>query len=198
MLKTMMVAGVCLVGMGGTVGVKSAGAQQMVHAMTGTVSAADAAQRTFTLKADNGNTMFFQAQGKQEKEVRFDKDLQSQATDAAAASAVGTHVLVFYYGYDTVLTAVGMEKLGDAPVTRVVGPVKDFDKHKHTITLADVPAAAQMVELSAKTVVDTPGGVVAGPRFHPNKGERVGVYTSGSGGGNTVWLVMATGPGATM
>ena len=153
MKRTMMVAGASLVAMGAV----KAGAQQMIHAMTGTVTVADATRGTFTLKEDNGEVKMFQALGPKEKAISFDKDLQSQAK-TAEVGVVGSHVLVFFYGYQSVLTAVGVEKLGDAPVKDLEGHVKEFDKHTHTMTLTDVPAEAQTVELSAKTVVDTPAG----------------------------------------
>ena len=172
--------------------------QAVIHAVTGTVSTANPSANTFSLKEDNGNTAMFQALGKGDKPVVMDKALESLSSSAAGIGPVGTHVLVFFYGYNSVLTAVGMEKLDGDEVTRRVGHVTDFDKHKHVIKLSDVPPGAEEVELSAKTVVDTPGGVVEGLRYHPNKGERVGVISSGGNGGTTVWLVTATGPNASL
>lgn len=172
--------------------------QAVIHALTGTVTVANAAASTFTLKEDNGNTAMFQALGKSDKPVSFDKGLESLSSSAAGLSTVGAHVLVFFYGYNSVLTAVGMEKLEGDPVTRQVGHVGDFDKHKHVMKLTDAAAGMADVELSAKTVVDTPDGVVEGLRYHPNKGERVGVISSGGSGGTTVWLVTATGPNASL
>jgi hypothetical protein len=172
-------------------------AQEIVHGITGTVTAANPNAKTFTLQADNGTVVLFDARNHGGNPVTLAKEMQQQST-AADTVHTGAHVLVFYYGNDAVRNAVAIRDLGTGALDRVNGNVADFDRHQHRMKVKCSAAEPQDVVLSDQTVVDTPMGVVQGSKYKPNKGEQVGIVSTSSKGERTALFISATGPNASM
>jgi hypothetical protein len=176
----------------------SAEAQEVVHAVTGVLTAVNPADSTFSIKAADGSIASFKASDIKSKPVTFSKDVAAETVSAKDFHTLGAQVLVFYYGYDTVRTAVAIRSLGMNPLGRVNGKVKNFDKHRHAMTVDGSTSAPMDLVLSGETIVDTPDGVVEGLKYHPNKGELVGAVTKSSQGAQTALFISATGPNASM
>jgi hypothetical protein len=176
----------------------TAGAQEVVHALTGTLTAANPNGDTFSIKTADGSIASFKASDTKGTAVTFSKDVAAETVPPNAFHTLGAHVLVFYYGYDTMRTAVAIKSLGTDPLTRVTGTVRNFDKHRHAMTVDGSPAAPVDIILSGDTIVDTPDGVVEGLKYHPNKGELVRAVTKPSEGAQTALFISATGPNASM
>ena len=93
----------------------AAGAQEVVHAVTGTLTVASESDSTFSLKTDDGSVALFRASAIKKTPITFSKELEAQTVAPNSFHTVGAHVLVFYYGVDTVLTAFAIRSLGMDP-----------------------------------------------------------------------------------
>jgi len=163
-------------------------AQQVVHAMGGTVTAIDAKALTLTIQSDQGYTTRFQALPKAKANAMLDKQIVALSSPADQLAKVGDHVVVLYIGDNTVLSALAIENLGPAPTAQHDGTVAGFDRHSHGVTLKGEPNA---LTLSEKTVVDTPDGVTTGLKYKPSKGDHIQIK-SAQGAQEALFLSVAT------
>jgi hypothetical protein len=165
-------------------------AQQVVHAMGGTVTAVDAKSLTLTMQSDQGYTTRFQALPKAKADTMLDKQVAALSSPAEQLAKVGDHVVVLYIGDNTVLSALAIEDLGPAPTAQHDGTVAAFDRHSRVVTLKGGPTP-DAVTLSEKTVVDTPDGVTTGLKYKPSKGDHIQVK-SAQGAQDALFLSVAT------
>ena len=167
-------------------------AQEVVHAVSGDVVAVSAAARTITLKTDDGSLHLFKDGSGSQTAVSLDKTMQAQTVPVAGFSQVGAHVVVLYYGFGDLQTAVAIKDLGASAPSKMAGSVAEFDHHQHVLTLKGDSSQAQKVALAEQTVVDTPDGVVDGLKFHPSKGQHLGVITKAGSGSAVALFVSAS------
>ena len=175
---------------------RTAQAQEVIHALAGTVSVLNPATHTFSLTTEDGSLALFTTTAVKNIPITFSKEVEAQTVAPNAFHTLGAHVLVLYYGVDTVKTAVAIRNLGTAPLVRVAGNVSGFDKHRHAMTVRGDTSAPIDLLVSADTLIDTPNGVVEGLKYHPNKGEHVGAVLQSSPAGQTTVFISATGPRA--
>jgi hypothetical protein len=173
-------------------------AQEVIHATSGTIVDANASSNSFSLKSWDGSIITFHAVGIAAKPVTFDKDVRAQTVAATGQHPKGARVLVFYYGYDAERTAVAIKDLGQGDIRATTGTVEEFDRRHHELTVASPGAAPTHITLTGHAVVDTPDGVIEGNKYHPNKGERLGVVFSTAAGVSSAVFVEATGSGANL
>jgi hypothetical protein len=158
-------------------------AQEVVHALSGTVSAIDAKDKTIDIKTADGSEGMFKDLTKADVSMDFDKAIRSDSIPAESFSKQGVNVIVFYYGDTNVRTVVALRDLGPGPFTRSNGTVDKYNKHEHLLVLKDSTGATQSFHIDPKTVVEGAVGAIEGDRYDPQKGERLYVL-SAAGNGN--------------
>ncbi len=166
-------------------------AQEIVHALAGTVSAVDATAKTVTVKTDDGSEGLFKDSTDSKIPIEFNKDLRAQTTAADAFAKTGTSVIVYYFGDGDVRTAVSLQNLGVGALMKSSGTVMKFDRHKHLLTVQTSSGAKEVFEITPKTVTETSFGAVEGEKFNAQKGDHVRVTASPDGGGQTALFINA-------
>ncbi|HEY2471919.1 MAG TPA: hypothetical protein VGI45_29305 [Terracidiphilus sp.] len=180
MLKTAL-RGCVFVGCLG-VFVNAAPAQQVVHALTGTVSSIDNLSKTLTVFQDNGSQGDFKDQTNDKAHFAFDKKIALEATPADDFKKKGAYVIVFYYGDTQDRTAVALKNLGAGPFTSAEGALVKFDVKGHSISLKDSSGAVQTFKVTDQTIAEGYMGVVEGGKFQAQKGDQVRVVASTESG----------------
>ena len=89
----------------------SAGAQEVVHAITGTLTTASTNDDIFSLLTEDGSVALFKASPVKNTLMTFSEDVEDQTVAANSFPPLGAHILVFYYGADAVRTAVATRDL---------------------------------------------------------------------------------------
>jgi len=152
-----------------------AGAQEVIHAMTGTIRAIDAADKSFTLFRDSGSLITFKdATGSKTRAANASKIL-SDATAASAYDKKDAYVIVFYYGVSDNPTALAVRALGSGPFTATIGTVADFSDKARVILVKDDSGAVHEYKIDANTIAESDFGVVEGFKIHADKGGHVRV-----------------------
>jgi hypothetical protein len=172
-------------------GAFAATAQEVVHAVSGTISSIDSPAQTIEINADDGSVQTFKDSTKSHVPLDIDKKLLARLAPADKAGTKGTHVIVFYYGNYAVPTAVGLESLGPGPFETMSGSVTKFEKHQRVLTINSSSGADKEVQIIPTTVAETAVGVVEGYRFDPEKGEQVRVTASSRNGKETALYIYA-------
>lgn len=170
-----LAAGVLMVG--------PASAQEVVHALSGTLTSVNAQSKTIQVRTNDGSegTFNFPAQSSK-TEVSFDRDAKGRATPVSTFSKVNDQVVVYFYGNGSVRTAVGIQDLGSAPLDTVEGTVTNYNKHSHEMTIKDSSGKEQKFQIDPKAMADSMMGAVPADRFSPSKGDNVRVIaTKGTG-----------------
>ena len=183
LLKMLVLAGcISLVSLAAT-------AQEVVHALAGTVNNIDSAAKTITIIADDGSGGTFHDMAGSPDSIAFDKNLRTDVTAADEFKKQGARVIVFYYGFGDGRTVIGLKCLGDGPFSKGSGTVVKFDKKEHSLSIKDSSGAIKSFKITAGTVADTDAGAAAGPRFDPHKGEPVRVISTQNDGGSTALFI---------
>ena len=164
-------------------------AQEVVHALTGTVTSMNPG-KTIEVDTDDGPAVEFKDFTKSNISLEFDKDLRAQATSADRFNTKGTQVIVYYFG-EGVRTAVALQGLASGPLKRTIGTVVKFDKHQRLLTVESTPGGVQSFHIDSKTVVETSVGAVGGRRFDPEKGDQVRATAAPAQGTGTALFIYA-------
>lgn len=167
----------------------AASAQEVIHALTGTVSAVDPAAKTISVFLDTGSEGEFNDLTNGKTPGSFDKKLRLMTTAVEDSRKKGAYVIVFYFGGSETRTAVAFRNLGAGPFTSVVGTVSKFDPHARSITVEDESGAAQTFKLDETTVAEGVSGAVEGLKLDVRKGDRVRIVgTTAAGSLNAVFV----------
>jgi len=156
-------------------------AQEVIHALSGTVTAVSPSAKTITMKLEDGSTRVFKQMPTSRPALAFDKTLQAQSHPANELKAAGAHVILFYYGYDDSSTAVAFKDIGSDVAKPITGEIADFDRQQHVLTVKEKPQAQKLI-VNEQTVVDTANGAVDGLSYHPSKGRTVLIVASNGEG----------------
>jgi hypothetical protein len=149
----------------------SAGAQMVVHAVSGMVKAVNADSKTMDVTVYNGDTSQFKLPMK--PKATLDKSLQSDAVIASNFQHIGNYVVVYYYGYGNDRTAVAVKDLGAGPLQSIEGTVVSFDKRDRTMTVKDDGGKSETIALNDQMVVDVGTSVTSGKGYTPHAGYHV-------------------------
>jgi Cu/Ag efflux protein CusF len=166
-------------------------AQEIIHALTGTVSAIDASTKTITVLQDSGSQGTFQALTNPKTRIAFDKKIEAETTAAGSFDKKGAYAIIFYFGADDNRTVVAVKSLGAGPFSSTTGTVTKFDPHAHSLTVQDTAGAEQIFRIDAQTIAETGMGAVEGPKFDVHNGDHVRVVSSQVNGAATVLFVRA-------
>lgn len=180
MLKTALRGCVYAVSFGFLVVV--APAQQVVHALTGTVSSIDNLSKTVIVFQDNGSQGQFKDGTNEKAHLAYDKKISLEASASDDCKKKGVYVIVFYYGDNEDRTVVALKNLGTGPFTSAEGALVKFDGKGHSISLKDSSGTVQTFKITDQTVAEGYMGVVEGVKFAAQKGDQVRVVASNESG----------------
>ena len=169
----------------------AANAQQIVHALAGTVTAVHPASNTIQVATDDGSQGLFDVMTKKDVLLDFEKNVKAMTTPAIAFTKAHCQVVVFYYGDDDSRTTVAVEDLGDAPLVKTMGTVVKVDKKAHLLTVKSDSGEEQTFHVDAKTIADSTSGVMEGQKFDPNKGAKVRIVATMENGAPTALFIRA-------
>jgi hypothetical protein len=157
-------------------------AQEVVHALTGTVSSISSAAQTITVFQDNGSqAVFHEMTNAKRMPIEFDKRIAAGTTQASAFDKQGAYVIVFYYGGFDNQTVVALKSLGKGPFASTVGTVEKFDRGR-SISVKDESGSVQTFKIDPNTVAEGMAGVEEGSKFQAEKGDHVRVVSSTENG----------------
>jgi hypothetical protein len=147
-------------------------AQQVVHALTGTVSSIDKAAETVAVLQDVGGSGLFQNPANPKPRVSLDKRIGPGTVAADAFKDNGAYVIVFYYGGSDNRTVVAFKNLGAGPFTSAVGKVTKFER-AHSISIQDDSGAVQTFKINPDTIAESYIGAVDGVKIQVQTGDKV-------------------------
>ena len=113
----------------------AATAQEVVHALCGTIRSINSNAKTITVGTADGTVRIFKESTNSNVSIDFDKKIRAEATAADAFTKSGVRVIVYYFGEGDVQTAVALQDLGTEPLEERSGTVVKFDWHEHVLTL---------------------------------------------------------------
>jgi len=167
----------------------AAPAQQVVHALTGTVSAMDDVSKTLTVFQDNGSEGQFKDLTSGKSHVLIDKKIALGTTALDASKKKGSYVIVFYCGDNDARSAVALKNLGAGPFTSSEGTVTKFEGKAHSISIQDKSGVTQVFRIAQETVAEGYMGVVDGYKFQAAKGDHIRVVGTTENGALTALFV---------
>jgi len=172
-----------------TFALSAASGQEVVHALAGTVTAIYPATNTIKVNTDDGAQHLFTVMTKANTPLNFEKDIKAMTTPAGSFNKPNDQVVLFYFGDESIRTAVAVEDLGATPLARTVGTIVKLDKHG--LTVKDGDGVEQSFRIDAKTLGDGSGGVVRGDKFDADKGAKVRVTSITENGATTALFIRA-------
>ena len=185
-----MLRGICSLALSGCLAlvVPPASSQQVVHALTGTVSSINSASKTISVFQDNGTQDEFSDATGSKTRMAIDKKVVLDTTAADAFKKTGAYVVVLYYGGDSDRTAVALKNLCAGPFTSMTGTVLKFES-KRTISVEDGSGTTESFKITQDTIGEGYMGAVDGFKIQAQKGDRVRVVASKESGELTALFV---------
>jgi len=179
---------VCLAAVSLVVPASLASAQEIVHALAGTVNNVNQKDGIIAINTDDGSRGTFKAASK--LPANLDKNLCADVVPAAKFTTTSTHVIVYFIGDGEVRTAVAVHDLGTAALEKNTGTVVRFDKHAHMLAIKNASGAEVSFHIGAKTVAETSMGAVEGYKFDLDKGDQVRVTAATVDGNETALFIV--------
>jgi hypothetical protein len=164
-------------------------AQEIVHALVGTVSSIDAEAKTITVATDDGSDGTFHDLTDAHAAIKFDKSLRNDSTAASEFKSQAARVIVYYYGAGSGRTAVALKDLGTGPFTTSTGTFVKFDKKERSLSIKDKTGAILSFTIAAGAIAETDGGVTEAIKFDPRKGIRINVLSTSANGNSTAVFI---------
>ncbi len=152
-------------------------AQEVIHALTGSVSSINSNAKTITIFQDNGTQGVFSEPSGSKVRLGFDKKIADETTAASSFMQQGAYAIVFYYGSLNNPTIVALKNLGKGPFAATAGTVTRFDNRARTISVSDHTGTIRTFTINADTVAEGDLGVVDGSKFRAQKGDEVRVVS---------------------
>ena len=166
----------------------SLSAQQVVHALTGTVSSINKTGETVAVLQDVGGDGVFQNPSNPKSHVILDKKIEPGTVTADAFKDSGAYVIVFYYGGSDNRTVVAFKNLGSGPFSSTAGKVMKFERAR-SISIQDDSGAVQTFKINPDSVAESYGGAVDGTKFQAQGGDKVRIVSAVVGGSPTVLFI---------
>lgn len=157
-------------------------AQEVIHALTGTVSSINSAAHTITVFQDTGSKGVFQDLANPKTPLAFDKRVAAETTAANSFEKQGAYAIIFYYGENDDRTVVALKSLGAGPFASTTGTVTRMDSHAHTISVRDQAGAEHTFRIDNQTVAEGGTGAIPGLKFDAHEGDHVRVVSSTESG----------------
>lgn len=164
-------------------------AQEVIHALTGTVSSIDPTAKTISIYTDDHSQAVFKDLTNRETRVEFDKNVRANATAAVTFNRKGAYVIAYYFGEGNGRTIVGLRDLGAGSLTKSSGIVLKSEGKDHSLTIKQDSGVVSSFKITPGTVAETDTGVTEGLKFHPEKGDHVQVIATASNGGEAALFI---------
>ena len=155
----------------------SAAAQEVVHALTGTVVSVNPQAKTMLVNTDDGSQGQFTLADANSR-LDFNRAVKDEVKPAATFDKTNDEVIVLYYGDNAVRTAVGVQDLGTGPFIKTQGTVVKVNKHDHVIAIKDATGKTVDLHVGPNAMADTMDGVVPADKFEPSKGDNISVVAT--------------------
>lgn len=165
-----------------------ASSQEVVHALTGTVSAINSASKTITVFQDNGGTGIFTDSAGGARYL-FDKKLAQLTTQPASFTGQGDYAVIFYYGVIDHPTVVAVKTLGKGPFESTEGTIEGFNGREHSVSIADSKGAVKTFKLTADTIAEGNMGAVEAAKLQAHKGDHVRIVSQNVDGSPTALFI---------
>ena len=179
----------CVLGSSLVVLAPNLAAQEIVHALCGTVSSINSADKTITLFEDSGSPASFALMYSPDTRIAFDKKIAGEVTAAKEFQEKGAYVILFYFGNEQNRTAVALKSLGAGPFSSTTGEVTEWDGHNHRLSVRGTDGAIHTFTIDPQTVAETYLGAVNGSKFDADKGESLRLVSSVKNGTPTVLFI---------
>jgi hypothetical protein len=170
-------------------GAVAARAQEVVHALTGTLTTVTPKSSTLFVQTDDGTEGAFTTKAKPGLVLDFPKNVKAEVVPPATFTKLQTRVLVFYVGDDSTRTAVALKDLGAGPFIKATGTVVKLDKHAHTLSIKNASGAPETFTIDAKTIAEAAEGVEEGVKFDAHAGGSVRVTARSVNGVETALFI---------
>lgn len=164
-------------------------AQEIVHALSGTVVTVDSSAKTILLKTDDGSEGLFKLPSNPDMPLQFNAEVKAQTVPAGQFTKENTPVLLYFIGNGDVRTAVAVQELGGSTLLKTGGVVSRMDKHDHQLIVKTASGTSATVTITPRTVAETPDGVMEAERFDPKKGDNVTMVAMQAAGLETALFV---------
>ena len=168
----------------------AAPAQQVVHALAGTISSINTAAKTITVITDDGSDGTFKDLTDPKTPLQFDKGLRAGSIPATAFKDQQGRVVVYYFGEGDARTAVALHNLGPGPFSVVNGTVDKFEKSARSFSIKTEAGTENSFKIIADTVADIGSGATEGLKFEADKGYQVRVVSANLNGVPTALFVI--------
>jgi hypothetical protein len=169
----------------------TATAQEVIHALVGTISSVDSKAKTIAVKIDDGSEDRFKNMMDSRHKIVFDKSARTDAIAAADFLKTGERVIVYYFGVGDLRTIIALRSLGPGPFTKSTGTVVSFSRRERSLSITNQSGEAESFEVAPDAVVNTEMGAAAGLDFRPARGDSVRVTAVVANGGTTVVFINA-------
>src|ERR1700679_1392 len=158
-------------------------AQDVVHAVEGTVKKVDAGTKTFVVDAKDGTEHTFHYAS--DVTVHGAKDTAKGTVDAAHGVAEGSKVAVHYTVVGGKETAHEVDKIGDDGLKTTDGTVTHIDRGAKTIAVKTADGTEETFHMTDRAAKDTGKGIAEGA----DKSAKVTVYYTEKAGTKTAHFV---------
>lgn len=166
-------------------------AQQVVHALVGTVKTINSVAKTISIVTDDGNEVIYKDSTDSKPPTGMDKALLAGSTPVGSFTTKGDSAIVIYYGGGDDRTVVALRNIGQGPFTNTFGTVFKFGGRDRSLLIKDNSGDLQTFKVAPDAVVETGVGAVDGKKFDPTKGDELHVMSSVVNGNPTVFFVYA-------
>jgi hypothetical protein len=166
-------------------------AQEVVHALTGTVNNIDSTAKVITVTTDDGSVGTFDESAAPHAWGKLDKSLRIDAVAAGEFNQTGARVVVYYFGWGEPRTAVGFRTIAPGTVTRTDGIVVKLEKGEHLLTVKEQSGKVDSFKITPDAVAETGVGAVDGFKFDPARGQRVRVTSTLTNGSEVAVFINA-------
>lgn len=163
--------------------------QEVVHALTGTVSSINSAAKSITVFQDNGTKGVFQQLSGGRVRYAFDKNLAKGAIESASFNSRGAYAIVFYYGLLEDPTVVALKGLGKGPFDSAEGTITSFSSRDRSLTITDKSGASRTFKLTSDSVAEGDDGAIEALKLQAHKGDHVRIVSAVRNGAPTAVFV---------
>jgi Cu/Ag efflux protein CusF len=164
----------------------SAAAQDVAHAVGGTVKKIDAGTKTVIVKSEDGTEHTFHYA--KDVTVHGAKDTEKGTTDAVSGLKEGSKVAVHYTTVAGKDTAHEIDNIGDDGLKATEGTVSHVDKGAKTIAVKTADGGEETFHLTDRAAKDTGKDVAEGAE----KSAKVTVYYTEKAGTKTAHFIKST------
>jgi hypothetical protein len=164
-------------------------AQEIVHALTGLVTAVNPADNSITVKTNDGSEGYFKYEKKLRTSIEFDKSVRDEATEPSTYNKVGDRVVVYFFGDGQARTVVALRDLGKAPLDVSSGTV--VKTRSGSLIIKNQAGVTETYQFAKDATAETSDGVVSGLKFHPDKGTQITVRYREESGNKVAQFVRA-------